>query len=187
MAKSDNKQIKDLYEWWNGWVFSFEKIRETSNVDNDESSGMEEAIDCIDDEVLTNRQGFDEGFDESSQEDLMEGFNDLAVSTALPVLSAGSSRVPQPADLLSFTPGPSHTHSEEQPLDDEDIIIPEVSQPLAVIEDEIQGQNSKNKSKRKGKGKEKAVNIDTAGGVQDNLVIGGAGGRQRRKPKRFDT
>ena len=55
MAKSDNKQIKDLYEWWNGWVFSFEKIRETSNVDNDERSGMEEAIDCINDEVLTNR------------------------------------------------------------------------------------------------------------------------------------
>jgi hypothetical protein len=178
MTKSDNQQIKDLYEWWNGWVFSFEKIPETSNIDDAMSSGMDEAIDCIDDS--TNQQGFD------SQEDLMEGFNNLAVSMALPVLSTGSSRVPQPADLHSFAPGPSHTRSEEQPLEqpleDEDIIIPEVSQPLAVIEDEIQGQNSKGKGK--GKGKEKAVNIDT-GGVQDNLVT--AGGRQRRKPKKYDS
>ena len=137
---------------------------------------MDEAINCIDDEVLTNQQEFD------SQEDLMEGFNNLAVSTALPVLSTGSSRVPQSANLHSFAPGPSHTClEEEQPLEDEDIIIPEVSQPLAVIEDKIQGQNSKGK----GKGKEKAVNIDT-GGVQDNLVVDIAGGRQRRRPKKYE-
>jgi hypothetical protein len=183
MTKSDNQQIKDLYEWWNGWVFSFEKNPETSNIDNDESSGMDEAIVCIDDEVLTNLQGFD------SQEDLMEGFDNLAVSTALPLLSTGSSRVPQPADLYPFAPGPSNTHLEdsEQPLEDEDIIIPEVSQPPAIIEDEIQGQNSegKGKGKGRGKGKEKAVNIDT-GGVQDNLVIGAAGGRQKRRPKKYD-
>ena len=180
MSKSDNQQIKDLYEWWNGWVFSFEKIRETSN--NDESSGMDEAIDCIDYEVLTNQRGFE------SQEDLMEGFDNLAVSTALPVLSTGSSesRVPQPlvADLQSFAPGPSHTNLEEQPLEDEDIIIPDVLQPLAVIEDEIQDQNSK--GKEKGKGKEKVINIDT-GSVQDNLAIGVAGGRQRRRPKKYET
>ena len=59
MSKSDNQQIKDLYEWWNGWVFSFEKIRETSNINNDESSRMDEAIDCIGDEVLTNQRGFE--------------------------------------------------------------------------------------------------------------------------------
>ena len=179
MAKSENQQIKDLYEWWNGRVFTFEKNPETSNINNDKCSRMDEAIDCIDDEVLTNRQGFD------LQEDLMKGFNNLAVSTALPVLSTSSSRVPQPANLHSFAPGPSHTHSEEQPLEDEETIIPEVSQPPAVIEDEIQGQNSKGKGRGKGKGKEKAVNIDT-GGVQDNLVIGTAGGRQKRRPKEYD-
>ena len=112
----------------------------------------------------------------------MEGFDNLAVSMALPVLLTGSSesRVPQPlvADLQSFAPGPSHTNLEEQPLEDEDIIISDVLQPLAVIEDEIQDQNSK--------GKEKVVNIDT-GSVQDNLAIGVAGGRQRRRPKKYET
>ena len=120
------------------------------------------------------------------EEQLLE---DLAVSTALPVLSTGSSRVPQPADLHSFAPSPSHTHLEEQPLEDDKTIIPEVSQPPAVIEDKIQGQNSegegRGKGRGRGKGKEKAVNIDT-GGVQDNLVIGTAGGRQKRRPKEYD-
>ena len=34
--------------WWNGWVFSFEKDPKSTNIGDGESSGMDEAINCLD-------------------------------------------------------------------------------------------------------------------------------------------
>ena len=106
--------------WWNGWVFSFDKVPKLSNTDGElESSGMDKAINCLDDddsgmEVLTNRQEFRSQLDE----DLIETFDSLAVMAErhdqLGESSLGSSRGPpnQPTQpiVLSFAPGPSYMH-----------------------------------------------------------------------------
>jgi len=178
MANAQKEQITKLYMWWNGWVFSPEKTPKVSNVDDEESSGMEEALNCLDNDsdmqVSTNQEC-------GLQEDLIEGFNSLALSSVhqLEGSSSGSSGVPltQPASLSSSAPGPSsHTHSAEQ----QEIIIPEISQPPEDSE-EIRSQNSKGKGKGKGKGKEKAVNV-TEADMQVKKAV--TGGKQRGRPKK---
>ena len=175
MDNAHKEQIKELYMWWNGWGFSFEKVPKLTNIDDEESSGMDEAVDCLDDfgvEVPTDQQEYGQ-----QRDDFIERFDSLAVSMAVTVnqdsnlsSSAGSSRVPQPTTVSSFAPGPSHTHS----VDQQDIIIPDISPPR---EEEI----SRN---RKGKGKEKAVDItiDIQADIQSKKAV--AEGRPRRRPKK---
>jgi hypothetical protein len=167
MANAEKQQIKALYMWWNGWVFSFEKdpkLKYTVS-DNEESSGMDEALECLDDvdeEVPTG--------DQQEENDLIATFDSLAMSMAVHqqsnLSSSGSSGVPRPEIVLSLTPGPSHMHSDDQ----QDILNTDNSQPR----DE--------ETSRKGKGKGKAVDI-TEEVMEVEQTI--AGGRQRRgRPKK---
>jgi hypothetical protein len=167
IGNAHKDQIKQLYMWWNGWVFSFENAPKLTNIDDEESSGMDEAVDCLDDfdvQVPTDQQEYGRQKDVN---DLTERFDSLAVSMAGTVhqdsnsSSSGSSGVPQPA-TVPFTPGPSHTHS----VDQQDIILSDTSQPR---EEEI-GQLEN------GKGKEKAVDI--------TIQVQKAGGRQRGRRKK---
>ena len=171
--------------WWNGWVFSFDKVPKLSNTDGElESSGMDEAINCLDNddsgmEVSTNRQEFRSQLEEN----LIETFDSLAVNAVsimaehhnqLGESSSGSSRGPpnQPTEpiVLSFAPGPSYMHSVEQ----QDTMIPEI---LQAIKEEIVSQNS---GKGKGKSKEKAVDNIT----EVDMQVKKAGGKQRGRPKK---
>jgi hypothetical protein len=167
VGNAHKEQIKQFYMWWNGWVFSFENAPKLTNIDDEGSSGMDEAVNCLDDsdvQVPTDQQEY--GW-QRDVDDLTEGFNSLAMSMAGTVhqdsnlSSSGSSGVPQPA-TVSFTPGPgpSHAHS----VDRQDIILSDISQPR---EEEI-SQN--------GKGKEKAVDI--------TIPVQKAGGRQRGRRKK---
>ena len=171
--------------WWNGWVFSFDKAPKLTDGEL-ESSGMDEAINCLDNddfgmdsEVSTNRQEFRSQL----EEDLIETFDSLAVNAVsimaehhdqLGESSSGSSRGPpnQPTQpiVLSFAPGPSYMHAVEQ----QDTMIPEISQ---AMEEEIVSQNS---GKGKGKSKEKAVNNIT----EVDMQVKKAGGKQRGRPKK---
>ena len=169
--------------WWNGWVFSFEKDPKSTNISDGESSGMDEAINCLDNDFdmqVLDQQEFE------LQEDLIETFDSLTVSMAqaehrLGESSSGSSRVQVPPSLnqpaqpgvSSFAPGPSHTHSVKQ----QDITMPEIVQPM---EEEISSQNSKGKAR---KGKEKDVDNITKVDTQVKKAV--AGGKQRGRPKKM--
>jgi hypothetical protein len=163
MSNAHKEQIKKLYMWWNGWVFSFEKAAITCDADNEGSSGMDEAVECLNDDMQVLTDGWQE-------KDLTQRFDNLSVSVTVAVQesSAGSSKVTQPVIPSSFAPGPSHLDSVEQ--QDSDALI---SEPQAgPREEEIIG---------KGKCKEKAVDIN-----EGDAQVRKAGGRPRRKPKRFD-
>ena len=137
MANAHKQQIKELYMWWNGWVFSLEKTptSKLTNDDSEGSSGMDEVVECLD------NSDFDLDMQECGwqDEDLIERFNTLAIA------SSSGSGVPQPTGTSSFVPGPSYTPSVEQQI---------ISNILQPIEEEIRSQNSK--------GKEKAVDIAEA-------------------------
>jgi hypothetical protein len=168
MANAHKEQIKELYMWWNGWVFSFEKARKLTNIDDEESSGMDEAVECLDDfdmQVSTNQQ--ERGW-QDLEEDLIETFDSLAMAEHQELASSSGSGVPQPASVSTFSPGPSYTHSVEQ-----QDIMPVVSDVLQPIEEEVRSQN--------GKGKEKAVDI-TEADVQVKKAV--ARGKQRGRPKK---
>jgi hypothetical protein len=187
IVNAGKEQIKALYMWWNGWVFSFEKTPKLSTIDDGESSGMDEAINCLDSDndfgmqVSTDRQESGSQLEEY----LMDTFDSLAIMAehhhqlGLGESSSGSSRVPpnQPAQPIvsSFAPvnGPSHMDSVEQQL--EDTMIPEISQ---AMEEEIVSQNS---GKGKGKSKEKAVDNIT----KVDMQVKKAGGKQRGRPKKM--
>ena len=136
--------------WWNGWVFSFEKAP-SKLTNSEESSGMDEAVECLDDfdmQVPTNQQ--ERGWQE---EDFIERFDSLQVAMTVTVhqesnLSSSGSGVPQTASVSSIAPGPLHTHSVEQ----QDMIIPDNSQPIEEFP--VRSRNRK--------GKEKAVDISEA-------------------------
>jgi hypothetical protein len=170
-AKKD--RIKELFMWWNGWVFSFEKASKlTDTIDGEESSGMDEAIGCLDDvdmEVPIDHQEL-----EFQDDNLLERFDSLAVSMAVTVhqgsnlSSSGSSGVPQPES--SFAPGPSLTD-----LVDQNVILTDSSQ---AMEEEI-GQRAR------GKGKEKAVDVNVTELKTDMQVKKVVGKRGRGRSKKI--
>jgi hypothetical protein len=155
MANAHMERIKELYMWWNGWVFSFEKAPKPANTDDEESSGMDEAVVCLDNFEQERRW---------QEEVLIESFDSLSVAEP----SASGSGVPQPASVMvsTFSPGPSDTHSVDTTKSD-------VLQPIEE-ELEIRSQNG-------GKGKEKAVDI-TEADMQVKKAVGR--GKQRGRPKK---
>ena len=64
--------------WWNGWVFTFEQAPKLNNTDDEGSSGMDKAAECLNDDmqVPTNQQ---DRWQENDDDNLMETFNSLAV------------------------------------------------------------------------------------------------------------
>jgi hypothetical protein len=152
--------------WWNGWVFTFEKVPMLCDADDEGSSGMDEAIEYLDRDMQS-PTGRQDGWQEN---DFMERFDNLSVSVTVAVQesSSGSSRVTQPVLIpTSFAPGPSHLDLVDQHDSDTPISEPQAG----PREEEII---------RKGKGKEKAVNNN-----EEDLQVKKAGGRPRRKPKIF--
>jgi len=121
MANAQKEQIKELYMWWNGWVFSFEKAPKLTNTDDEESSGMDEAVECLDD--FEQERGWQE-------EDLIERFDSLSVAEHQELPSSSGSGVPQPASVSTIF---------------QDITKSDVLQP--ILEEEIRSQNGKGKEK----------------------------------------
>lgn len=179
MSNANKDQIKQLFMWWNGWVFSFDKAPKLTSIDDEESSGMDEAVGCLDDvdvEVPTTDQ--QHGWQDDDLLLVGERFDRLAVSMAVTVHqelnlpSSSSSRVTQPAESsLAFTPGPSDTHS----VDQQNIMISDSHGLQAREDSEEIGQRGK------GKGKEKAVDITE---LKADIVVAGGKRARRGRPKK---
>jgi hypothetical protein len=178
MANAHKQQIKELYMWWNGWVFSFEKAPNLVDYEGEESSGMDEAVECLsnfDSQVPTIDYGWQE-------EQLIERFNDLTMAVPQesnePTLSSSRSDIdiPQLTTLPSNTtpgntPGPSSAPTDNS--------VEQQFQPKPI--EDVTSQLA-HKIHRTRKGKEKAIAIVEADGQVSEVTIKR---KQRGRPKKL--